>query len=878
MKHRQTKTALLFCLLVHSAIATAADWESTKNQVGSAAEFAGALVQRHSYLLEPSGREPLDEINRRLREGLAEIEDRELLRSADKAELSAKAEALIGELTDILKKTDGVIRVSVDRDEPKRPVVDPVELPGDTCAMLLRIDSGPGETNFMIVDINLAHEPGTVEIDSHIQGTTWALINLSGVPVDRTYLRTHLKMDDERTLTFPLVVFAAGSGRFKMNVLSDDTGEPIPSMVRLVWKTNGKERRPSNALDFVDQFDAQGSDLGRTGRRHVVFPEHLAGSYWCVPEPLDMMLPPGEWEIAIRRGLEHVPIVDAFTIESGRTIEKTYRPRRWVDMRKLGWYSGDDHVHCQILSDKDAKELMAWTKAEDLHVANIVKMGDIERTYFQQRGFDKDSRVVDGDYVLVPGQECPRTREIGHTLALNISSMVRDTEKYYLYDWVFDKIHAQGGLTGYAHAGSEAFQVHRDASINIPKEKVDFAEILQFAYLGTELYYNFLNLGFKLTASAGSDVPWGGTIGEVRIYAYTGEKPFSADAWFEAVRSGRTFVTNGPMLEFSVDKAIPGDEIQAKRNRPLRVRARAWGKTGNFVPTKLEIVRHGEVIKSLDSDDSDQEELTLDFTVKVHEGFWIAARAEAGDGSRAHTTPVYVSRDSLRFWKFDSVNQLLAKRLASLDEVEAIVEAAKIACSGGEGRKKSSGLVGTWYGGSDLTNPKDIDLIKTPKIDWNSARRGNSWSARWTGSIIAPYSGQVVFKAKADYGVVVEIDGKDVIHYEQTKGKLSGSLVVEKNKAYPIAISYFHERGKKSYLEILWSWAGQDETLISEKNLFYTGEQRNQLQQQFGLTREKEQLALQGDELLKRVEQARQIYEKLRLTYLKEQTLRSSIN
>jgi len=109
--------------------------------------------------------------------------------------------------------------------------------------------------------------------------------------------------------------------------------------------------------------------------------------------------------------------------------------------------------------------------------------------------------------------------QIGQALAMNITQMVRDTDRYFLYDEVFDAVHAQGGLTGYAHVNSGLFHVHRDMSLNVPRQKVDFVEILQFSHLGTDLYYDFLNLGCKLTASAGSDVPWGGTIGEVRAYA-----------------------------------------------------------------------------------------------------------------------------------------------------------------------------------------------------------------------------------------------------------------------------------------------------------------------------------------------------------------------
>jgi hypothetical protein len=260
---------------------------------------------------------------------------------------------------------------------------------------------------------------------------------------------------------------------------------------------------------------------------------------------------------------------------------------------------------------------------------------------------------------------------------MNITSMVRDTDRYFLYDEVFDAVHTQGGLSGYAHVNSGIFQVHRDMSLNVPRQKVDFAEILQFNQLGTDLYYDFLNLGCKLTASSGSDVPWGGTIGEVRVYACLARKRFSADTWFEAFRRGRTFTTSGPMIEFRVDTALPGDEIHLKSDRKLRIRARAWGDPKRMSPVKLEIVRHGEVIRSAESSDAKRPEVKLDFSVDAGFGCWITARARAGDGTSAHTTPVYVIREGFRFWKLEGLEDLFARRQASLDQIEQIVADAR---------------------------------------------------------------------------------------------------------------------------------------------------------------------------------------------------------
>jgi hypothetical protein len=220
-------------------------------------------------------------------------------------------------------------------------------------------------------------------------------------------------------------------------------------------------------------------------------------------------------------------------------------------------------------------------------------------------------------------------------------------------------------------------------SLNVPRQKVDFAEILQFNILGTDLYYEFLNLGCKLTASAGSDVPYGGTIGEVRASAYLGRKKFSADAWFEAFARGRTFTTSGPMLELEVDGKLPGDELLLESDRTIRVRARAWGDPKRMGAVKLEIVRHGEIIRSAESQDDNQPEARLDFRVDAGYGCWIAARAWARDGTSAHTTPVYVVRKGLRFWKYDGVNELIEKRLASLGEIEErITEACRLDAQG----------------------------------------------------------------------------------------------------------------------------------------------------------------------------------------------------
>jgi hypothetical protein len=680
-KHFHRCGLTLFAALITCAVQIQAQGQQPPLPPGIL-NFAGDISHRHWHLFGEARRAELESLNRELREASQQ------LRAASNDTVREQAADRCGKaadrLFDLVKNCPRLIRLDLTAPRPKFSPLGPIELPGDTGALLIEINTGGDGVRFSASTADLSVPPGEsslVPIEAAAQGVTYAVAGLEHVPFKRTTLRVDVRRPSLSSTQLPLDVTTPLPGRLKLTVLSDDTGRPTPAMVRLMWRTDGLQRRPANGIEFAPQFDSQGH---ASGVRAANLPVPLNAHYWCSPGSFDMALAPGVWQIGVRRGVEHEAVFEDVTIESGKLTSKTVRPHRWVDMPRRGWWSGDDHVHMRILSDDDARNLMAWVKAEDVHLANIVKMGDPYRTYFEQRGFGPAYRVMDGTHVLVPGQECPRTHDqIGHTIAMNITAMVRDPERYFLYDTVFDAVHAQGGLTGYAHVNSGMFHVHRDMSINVPRAKVDFVEILQFNNLGTDLYYEFLNIGCKLTASAGSDVPWGGTIGEVRAYAYLGRQPFTADNWFAAFGRGRTFTTSGPMLEFRVNDALPGDELTVKTDQKLRVRARAWGDPARMAPMKLEIVRLGQVIRTAESPQIESPEARLDFAVDAGDGFWIAARARAGDGTSAHTTPVYVRREGLRFWKFDSMEELLSKREESLRQIEGIIAEARRLDAGG---------------------------------------------------------------------------------------------------------------------------------------------------------------------------------------------------
>ena len=185
-------------------------------------------------------------------------------------------------------------------------------------------------------------------------------------------------------------------------------------------------------------------------------------------------------------------------------------------------------------------------------------------------------------------------------------------------------------------------------------------------------YYHFLDLGYKLTAMAGSDFPFGGEIGDARFYTYL-EDGLSFEAWRESLHAGHTFVSNGPVIDLRVNGAIPGDQLDLSAGSTLSITAEALGHAQQVPLSALEIVVHGEVIASASPDRPGQstETLTVEFDLALDHGVWVAARARGGKGQVAHTTPVYVTTDGSSFHNPDTALDYLALNDRYLDELAA---------------------------------------------------------------------------------------------------------------------------------------------------------------------------------------------------------------
>src|SRR5260221_13260013 len=143
--------------------------------------------------------------------------------------------------------------------------------------------------------------------------------------------------------------------------------------------------------------------------------------------------------------------------------------------------------------------------------------------------------------------------------------------------------HEQGALAGYVHPFDSVPDPAKDPSLTteLPADvalgKVDYIEVVGFSdHKSTaEVWYKLLNCGFRLPTAAGTDFMGNyaslrGPVGLNRVYAEVPWGPLKIEPWLAAIKAGRTFATNGPLLDFWMGEQPIGGESGLGKKRERR--------------------------------------------------------------------------------------------------------------------------------------------------------------------------------------------------------------------------------------------------------------------------------------------------------------------
>ena len=450
------------------------------------------------------------------------------------------------------------------------------------------------------------------------------------------------------TSKFSAELMDRGRNWVRTTILDDDTGLPVPCRVHF-RSPEGIPYQPHGHHNQVNSnLDSWHVDVGGDVRLGQITYAYINGQ--C-----QGWLPRGEVIVDIARGFEYEPVREKIRIEPGQR-DLTLRIKRWVDMNKQGWFSGDSHVH--FLSTQGAH---TESQGEDLNVVNLLQ-SQWGSLFTNTEDFTGEPSITrNGSNIVYVSQE-NRQHFMGHMILWGLKKPVMpwcsdgpgEAEigghmETTLAHWA-DAAHEQGAWVINPHFPNP----NGEPAALVATGRLDGVEMLRQTQPNHLEYYRYLNCGYRLPLVGGtdkmsSDVP----VGLYRTYAkIPDDKEFSYENWCHSVVTGRSFLSGGPIIHLSVEGSDIGDTVNISGPGTLEVEA--WVES-IFPIHSLEIVQEGRVVARAESKKGARR-LQLKEFVKIKRDSWLAARAGSFNyfdimehhdvwnrGIFAHTSPIYIA-------------------------------------------------------------------------------------------------------------------------------------------------------------------------------------------------------------------------------------------
>ncbi len=391
--------------------------------------------------------------------------------------------------------------------------------------------------------------------------------------------------------------------------------------------------------------------------------------YFYSDGTVTLTVPAGRYEVIAARGPLSMPATATakVRVESSETVEMTVR-RLW-DAKAAGYVSADQHVHLNadgvyrmtladtlpLLAGEDLDQLfpMSWNRL-DRYVDEAL-LGErlatpegysVQQSQEVRSNFHGHVGMIGGQVAFHPWFFGPKMPRFGSPDRSNGEAMAF--------------AEANGILPTYVHPIALPQDPFDDLEANtIPLELVSDAVLtdnvgIELVCMWThplgvaEVWYRLLNIGQRTVATSGTDMftdfqrtPAAGT---ARLYAEAPDGRHDIDSILAQTRAGRTFLTTGPVLLFTIgDGARPGD-VTSGGEQPWELEL----ISSEPVET-VEIVVNGEVVETLDGIRGGETKV-YSSSVALPENGWVAARAHGGGGEWpgmavdqfAHSSPVWI--------------------------------------------------------------------------------------------------------------------------------------------------------------------------------------------------------------------------------------------
>ena len=441
-----------------------------------------------------------------------------------------------------------------------------------------------------------------------------------------------------------------GNQRVKIRVVERGSRQPVAVKLHLHGES-GEYLPPldHHRIPNATWFEDYGAEYLHQRRHFCAY----------IPGEALVDLPVGNVYLEVSKGFEMRPVRKVIRVRPD-TESITVEIEKVFNWREKNWVTADTHVH--FLSPQTA---LLEGKAEGVNVVNLLasqwgelmtNVGDFDgKTTFGSR-----EAGGDGEWLVRVGTE-NRQHVLGHISLLGYGGNIiapmcaagppeaalGDPVDALLMEWA-QKCRAQGGLVVIPHFPNP----RAESAADLVNGDIDAVEMTSLGnpYGGIDPYflsdyYRYLNCGYFVPVVGGTDKMSAIIeVGAIRTYTrIPDDEEFTYETCITAVKSGNTFITYGPLLEFSVEGEPAGSRLQMSRGGgSVDV---TWKLASVTVPmSRVELVINGEIRESRavgPGEDSGH------WSVSIDRSSWVAllVRGHYLDKTEvitAHTSPVMI--------------------------------------------------------------------------------------------------------------------------------------------------------------------------------------------------------------------------------------------
>jgi hypothetical protein len=409
---------------------------------------------------------------------------------------------------------------------------------------------------------------------------------------------------------------------------------------------------------------------------------------WSVlPERATVFLPREALRIEALHGLDR-KLAKLDVDLAGKAAEKaTLRLERFYDAAKTGYRNANTHLHLMKIPREEAdRYLREVPRADGLELVflSYLERADDDTTYISNRYTDQDLVELSKTGVLFGNGEehrhnfKPYEEGYGHVMFLEIKKLIQPVSiGPGITKAGTDAPPLQPGIDEARRQGATVVWCHNTFGLeDIPNLVTGRLHAMNIFDGGTHgsfrhTFYRYLNAALKVPFSTGTD--WF-IYDYSRVYARMPAITRPSD-FLENLKAGRTYITNGPFLEFKVNGKEAGETARLKNGARVHATGRVVGRV-DF--RRVELVRNGAVVRwTASSPKEGVFEAAIDDMVDVTEPCWFALRIppppvkddpefqeavplnELGQPLFGHTSAVYVEIDGLTPARAKAVKELL---------------------------------------------------------------------------------------------------------------------------------------------------------------------------------------------------------------------------